>query len=362
MPEHLRNKPHRVLVTRFSAIGDVAMTVPVVYSVCRANPETRFVMLTRPSMCAMMVNAPSNLILHPADVSHDYKGLTGMRRLLREVEGEHGPFDAMADLHNVLRTIMLGIMLRLKGVRVCRLNKARSRRRALTRARNKILLPLTPQTARYTEVFNRLGLTTSDSGFSSVWGDGKKGDPALFAEVTAPKAAGEHWIAVAPFARHKGKIYPLGLMHRVVESLAAAGNRVFLFGGGDSERDTLAAWTGPGIISLADRRRGFAVELALLSHMDVMVSMDSANMHLASLTGVPVVTVWGATHPYCGFRGYGQSDATAVQLSMTCRPCSIFGNKPCHRGDYHCLAGINPAAITDKVNDILKRRQPPVSP
>lgn len=354
MPQKQRNKPQRVLVTRFSAIGDVAMTVPVVYSVCRANPLTRFVMVTRPSMASMMINRPDNLTVHAADVSHDYKGLAGMRRLLREVEKAHGPFDAMADLHNVIRTIMLGAMLRLKGARVCRINKARSHRRALTRSRNKILLPLTPQTARYTEVFNRLGLEAPADGFTSIWGEGLKGDPQLFAEVTPPKAAGERWIAVAPFAKHRGKIYPPEQMRRVVESLAAdRRNRIFLFGGGDEEREILAPWTSERVISMADKRRGFAVELALLSHIDVMVSMDSANMHLASLAGVPVVTVWGATHPYCGFRGYGQTDATAVQLSMTCRPCSIFGNKPCRRGDYHCLAGISHSAITDKVNSLL---------
>ena len=125
MPRENKSAPGRVLVTRFSAIGDVAMTIPVLYTVCRANPATHFVMVTRPSMARMMVNPPDNLTLHPADVSHSYRGLGGMRRLMRELIQTHGTFDAMADLHNVLRTIMLGTMLRLKGVKVCRLNKAR---------------------------------------------------------------------------------------------------------------------------------------------------------------------------------------------------------------------------------------------
>ena len=357
MPRENKSAPGRVLVTRFSAIGDVAMTIPVLYTVCRANPATHFVMVTRPSMARMMVNPPDNLTLHAADVSHSYRGLGGMRRLMRELIQSHGTFDAMADLHNVLRTIMLGTMLRLKGVKVCRLNKARSRRRALTRTRNKILLPLTPQSARYTEVFNRLGLNTQGSPFTSIWGDGVKGDPAACAAITPAKSSDERWIAIAPFAAHRGKVYPPELMHSVVSSMAAIpGNRVFLFGGGDTEQAILSTWADPpNIISLAGQRHGFPVELALLSHMDAMVSMDSANMHLASLVGVRVVSVWGATHPYCGFRGHNQSDSTAVQLSMTCRPCSIFGNKPCHRGDYHCLAGISPAAIIEKVNSIINR-------
>lgn len=79
---------------------------------------------------------------------------------------------------------------------------------------------------------------------------------------------------------------------------------------------------------------GLREELILMSNLDVMVSMDSANMHLASLTGTPVVSVWGATHPYAGFLGCNQKEENAVQVSMPCRPCSIFGNKPCQRGDY----------------------------
>ena len=77
-----------------------------------------------------------------------------------------------------------------------------------------------------------------------------------------------------------------------------------------------------------------------MSHLDVMLSMDSANMHLASLTGIPVVSVWGATHPMAGFLGYNQDPENVIQIDLECRPCSIYGNKPCQRGDYACLQNI----------------------
>jgi ADP-heptose:LPS heptosyltransferase len=127
---------------------------------------------------------------------------------------------------------------------------------------------------------------------------------------------------------------------------------IFLLGGGPDEQATLARWAQkyPRVTSLAGQRHGFPVELALLSHTDVMVSMDSANMHLASLVNTPVVSIWGATHTYCGFRGWRQSETDIIQLPMTCRPCSVFGDKPCHRGDYHCLRGISPATILDHIN------------
>ena len=96
-------------------------------------------------------------------------------------------------------------------------------------------------------------------------------------------------------------------------------------------------------------------ELVLMSHLDVMVSMDSANMHLASLVHVPVVSVWGATHPYAGFMGWNQDDDMTVQVQLPCRPCSVFGNKACYRGDMACMNRITPEMIINKVEKVLDR-------
>lgn len=99
-----------------------------------------------------------------------------------------------------------------------------------------------------------------------------------------------------------------------------------------------------------------AGEIAMMQQLDVMLTMDSANMHLASLVGTPVVSVWGGTHPYAGFLGWNQKDTDCVQLDMPCRPCSVYGNKPCLRGDYACLKGITPEMIVGKVMHHLGRR------
>ncbi|MDE6715288.1 MAG: glycosyltransferase family 9 protein, partial [Muribaculaceae bacterium] len=167
-------------------------------------------------------------------------------------------------------------------------------------------------------------------------------------------------IAIAPFAKHKGKIYPLEKMEQVVAVLSRRPDvKLFLFGAGDQEREVLGNWATkyPNTVSLAAKRYGFVKELSLLSNCDVMISMDSANMHLASLVALPVVSIWGATHPYCGFIGFGQDESNAVQLNMACRPCSVFGNKPCATHDYYCLNGIRPEMIISAVDRILRREK-----
>jgi ADP-heptose:LPS heptosyltransferase len=349
----------RVLVARFSALGDVAMTVPVLYSACRCYPDVEFTMLTRRSMTSLFLNTPANLTVRGVNLE-EYKGLGGLNRLFKELRSETD-FDAFIDLHDVLRTKILGLRCRLAGIPVSVINKGRKGKRALTRTNNKILLPLSSSRARYRQAFHKIGLPV-DNRFEGFFESaaGGVGDAAQFSSVTAPKRQGETWVGIAPFAKHDGKIYPVEMMEQVVESLAhREGMKIFLFGGGEKECEVFNRWVArfPNVISLGDKRLGFPVELALMSHLNVMLSMDSANMHLASLVMTPVVSIWGATHPYCGFKGWRQKEDDIIQLPMTCRPCSVFGNKPCFRGDYLCLRGISPQSIITRIEKCLELKK-----
>lgn len=132
---------------------------------------------------------------------------------------------------------------------------------------------------------------------------------------------------------------------------------IFLMGGGNNEKEALGRIMKlySNVISLPHIKHNFADELALLANCDVMLTMDSANMHLASLVGLPVVSVWGGTHPACGFLGWHQALRDTVQLDLSCRPCSVFGNKKCRYGDYHCMRDISPEMIIEKVKTVLER-------
>lgn len=349
------SKYKNVLIARFSALGDVAMTVPVVYSVCAAYPGTRFVMITQQVASSLFINAPSNLVVIGVDVKMKYRGVKGMCKLFRELRREYS-IDLFIDLHDVIRTYAIEACCFVSGVPFRRIRKGRRDKKRLTRSHGKQLRKLVSSHERYADVFSRAGFEFPES-FVSLF-SGPAGFSA-FAEITPPKQEGEKWIAIAPFAKHQGKIYPVDRMENVVAALAARDDtKIFLFGGGGSERETLHAWVeryGDNVVSIAEKRYGFPKELALLSHMDVMVSMDSANMHIASLVCLPVVSVWGATHPYCGFTGWKQLECDIVQSELQCRPCSVFGNSPCRRGDYACFAAITPEMVIEKIDRVLSR-------
>ena len=336
--------PRNVLVIRLSALGDVAMTIPVLYPVCRANPDTRFIMLTKKWPASMFHDRPENLMVVGIDVKTEYKGVLGLMKLASRLRGKYG-IDAVCDLHNVLRSRVIGLSMKLHGIPVVRLDKQRARRKALIT--HKSQEPVSPTIARYREVFLKQGLEAPDE-FTRLY-DGK---PLPESSIVPAKEPGQRWIAVSPFSAHEGKVYPLELMTQVVEQLSQRDNYwIFLMGGGKDEKTALRKMAGKRkrVISMAEIKHGFIDEYALLGKCDLMLTMDSANMHLASLMGLKAVTIWGATAPACGFQGYGQDGNDDVQLDMACRPCSIYGERECRYGDYRCLKNIPPDEVVKRV-------------
>ena len=147
------------------------------------------------------------------------------------------------------------------------------------------------------------------------------------------------------------------MMHDVVAILAREPRtHIFLFGGGGAEQEVLEAWAAEfqACTSLAGKKYGFAAEMALMNHLDAMLSMDSGNMHLAAIAGTKVVSIWGATHPFAGFTPWRCEQQLLIQQPLDCRPCSVFGNAPCRKGNYECLRSIAPQRVADKVIQSIK--------
>lgn len=349
-----KNKsPKHVLITRFSALGDVAIAIPVVYDVCRAWPDVNFYFVTRPWQATLLQNPPANLTVVPIDVRGKFGGVLGMAKLASHLRKQF-PIDAMADLHSVIRTWQLELFMRLRGVAVQAIKKDRkARKRLVTGVERK---QLTPTYERYRDVFARLGLPSDGTRFHTIF----DGVEVPQSDIVPEKAEGQRWIAVSPFSSHTGKTYPLEQLIKVIEKLVEMPNvHVFLMGGGKAERTALMPIDAlyDNVTSVAALKHDFIDELALLSRCDVMVSMDSANMHLAALVGLPVVSIWGATHRYAGFMGWHCDPALAVERTdLDCRPCSIYGERKCRHGDLRCLRGIEPQMIVDRIITALEPR------
>ena len=347
-------KTEHILIIRFSAMGDVAMTVPVVYSLAKQYPHLRITVLSKPFARAFFENLAPNVGFMEADIQKESRSLHGLNVLYRRLTAKK--FTAIADFHDVLRSKYLRMRFHIDRFKVAHIDKHRKGKKMLVAQQGKQLVQQPSSFQNYADVLAQLGYPV-DLSFQSIF-PAEGGDLSLLDGRIGQKPTGEKWIGVAPFAAHQGKIYPLSHIRSVIAQLCQrhADYRIFLFGGSSHEKQQLdeIAAAHQQCVNASSLLDGLRQELILMSHLDVMVSMDSANMHLASLVDTPVVSVWGATHPYAGFMGWRQHMDHAIQIDLPCRPCSIYGNKPCLRGDYACLTGITPELVVEKIEDSLK--------
>ena len=341
-----------ILVIRISAIGDVAMTIPVIYSAAKANPNDTFTVVTQAFLKPIFMNAPTNVEVVSINTKGREKNLKGLLRFVLALGRQQ--YDMVLDLHDVLRSKVIRNYFKFKGVPVFVFNKGRADRAKLTAQKaNKSLTPLRSVVERYADVFRDAGLNYNET-FTSLFQDIPADIVAMENLVGNKKGK---WVGIAPFAKHRGKIYPADKMEALIEHLAAYSDvDIFLFGGKGPEEIVINkfAQAHPNVHS-AVARYALDMELTLISELDVLVSMDSANMHFASLVNTPVVSIWGATHPAVGFYGYHQHVDNIVQLPLSCRPCSVFGDKPCYKGTWECLETLGVELVIDKIDKILNK-------
>ncbi len=346
----MKNPTRNYVAVRLSAMGDVALCVPVVQAFCTQNENVHLYFITRKAFQPLFHGIPNLSFITP-DLYGKHKGIFGIHRLFREIKSELGEVEAYLDLHDVLRSKVLGGFFGLLSrAQTFKIDKGRKEKKALTRKGNKIFKPLRTSVERYSDVFFKAGFKLDLAKFQPLQLPSTEKINELKLNPAKKK------IGIAPFAQHKGKAYPIEKMEVVISDLLEKNWQVFIFGGGKSEAESAEEIVerNPEVTSLIGKF-SMLEELNLISQMDCMLTMDSSNMHLARLVGTKVYSIWGATHPFAGFTPFGQNDSeTFIQIpheKLPCRPCSVFGSKPCHRGDYACLNWIEPKTVFDRIKN-----------
>ncbi len=308
-------KHEHILVIRFSALGDVAMTVPVIWALAKQYPELRITVLSRPASRPFFEDLAPNVNFMGADIKGEYHGVGGLNSLYRRLKAKQ--FTAVADLHNVLRSEYLRLRFKLGFFNVQHIDKHRSLRRKLVKAKDKSRqVPLPTSFQNYIDVFDKLGYPIDRKYlcFRTIFQDIQKqestenmmdqhhnlmlpkGNLNMLPKAIGPKRSWEQWIGMAPFAAHKGKILPLEKMLQTIKMLTQQYPkcRIFLFGRGPQEEDVFDQWTKqvPQAVFVGKELENMYQELILMSHLDVMVSMDSFSFHMLSLTASRVFSGW----------------------------------------------------------------------
>jgi len=330
-------------------MGDVAMAVPVLEVLTKTYPELKITVLTK-AFLAPIFSGLNNVNVHIADVKGKHKGVLGLWKLYKEF----GPLqiDTVADLHNVLRSNILKQFFRLNGIPIVQIDKGRKEKKFLTTSKNKEFKPLKSMHERYADVFRAQGITLDLSLAKPLSKKPLSKETLKLAGVDAQKSIG-----IAPFAAFKGKMYPLALMEKVVRELNNTNKyKIFFFGGGQEEKVILENWQDQyeQCLSIV-HKLSFEEELALISNLDLMISMDSGNAHLAAIFGIPTITLWGVTHPYAGFYPFGQNTGNALfsdRSKYPLIPTSVYGNKV-PKGYENVMETILPEDVCTKVYQLL---------
>ena len=344
-------KSTHVLVLRFSALGDVAMMVPVLLAVTRKYPELKITISSR-AFHKPLFDTIKNVSFYEADLKARHKGVLGLWKLASELKKLH--INAVADLHDVLRSNILKLFFKLSAIQFIQINKGRAEKAVLIRTKNKNLHQLKTTHQRYADVFEKLGypVTLNNTLILSKESLSKK-------VISFAGTKKEKWIGIAPFAAHKGKMYSLQYMKKVIQELVKTNQyKIIVFGAGDKEERQLEQLVNDTktILNCAGKMT-FSEELKLISYLDLMISMDSANAHLASNYGVPVITLWGVTHPYAGFYPFGQPLSNALlsnRADYPLIPTSIYGNKV-PKGYDKVMNTISIEAVLTKIKEVLER-------
>ena len=330
-------------------MGDVAMTVPVIKELIKTYPNTKITIVSKPFF-EPIFKGIENVTFVAADVKGKHKGIPGLYKLFKQLKKTR--ITHVADLHNVLRSKIVRSFFKTAGTPIAFIDKGRAKKKELTKNAPKTIQQLKTTHQRYADVFDELGFTIELQPAKRDYFQLNNNIVNLVGEKE------KTWIGIAPFAAFEGKMYPLKLMKEVLLELSKLPCQLLLFGGGKNETEQLnkLSLEISNSINMAGKLT-FEEELHLISNLDIMISMDSGNAHLAAMFGVDTLTIWGVTHPYAGFAPYMQSKSHQILPILDkypLLPCSVYGNKV-FEGYEDVMKSITPKKIALKTKELLEK-------
>lgn len=376
-------KSRNYLIFRLSAMGDVALTVPVLRAVVESNPDVQFTVVTNRFFAPFFYGVENCNLFHP-DLKGRHKGIFGLIRLSKDLRAIAN-WDGVIDIHDVLRTKIVSKLLKFRGVPIFTIDKGREEKRAILSTKESSTY-LKHTTDRYIDTFKQSGLSISESVNGVI---GELGSRYIESSVESQKGVENYiessfgsivpesvtkeelsiqvgdeiiYVGIAPYAMHDPKMWGVDKIEDLLEIVSRERRnwRVSLFGGGAKEKSQLEKLSSKfDNVESVVGKLSFSEEISLISSLDVMLSMDSGNMHIASLCGTPTISVWGGTHPCFGFSALGQPEENSLQIaegSLSCRPCSIFGGKACSKLSKICMNRISVDRVLNSMDRVILER------
>ena len=327
----------KFLIIRFSSIGDIVLTTPVIRCLRKKYPDAEIHFLTKYAFRQIIAHNPYIDKIHTLGDSFEL--------MLHELATED--YDYIIDLHHNLRT--LRIKKHLKNVRSFSFNKLNIEKFLLTNFKINTL-PKKHVVDRNFECIQPLGVQNDGLGLDYFIPDFDQ-----VKESDLPTSHMHGYIAVVIGAALATKKLPL---HKLRELCAAIDHPVVLLGGKEDYENGKAIAAADEIkIYNACGKFNLNESAHLVKKSKLVITHDTGLMHIAAALQKPVISVWGNTvpafgmYPYYGKRSNIDYDVAEVN-KLWCRPCSKIGYKKCPKGHFRCMESI---AVNDIINMVKQR-------
>ena len=322
----------KILVIRFSSIGDIALTTPVVRCLKKQLPDAEIHFLTKKKFASVLAGNPYISKVHCFSDS--------LSETIKELRAEN--FDFVADLHRNLRSWRVKMALRKPSGTFPKLN---IRKWWYVRTKRKSVMPDLHIVDRYFQAVAKLGVSNDRQGLD-------------FFETPEPdfRLPFGNYVAVVCGGTYVTKQIPL---QRVIELTQCQDYKFVLLGDGKyRQRITDAGAEFGDNVFNACGQTTLNQSALLLKNADVVVTSDTGLMHIAADYGKKTVAVWGNTTPQLGMYPYmPQCEDNFVNLEreLPCRPCSKLGYDKCPKGHLDCMKTIAAEEIMEAVTALLKK-------
>ena len=274
------------------------MTVPVISILRSTHPKIKITLLTTKFFSTLYNQIPEINFLYFEPKHKTLQGLFGLSRKINKINP-----DFIIDLHDVLRTKILRLFLINKFGHTAVVNKGRKEKKLLIRGIKSE--PLKLMHRRYAETFEALNIKINIDDFSYY----KK---IKITNHNYAFSSNDKLIGIAPFARHQCKEYSTNNIINFIDSLDKSW-QILIFGApGNEEQKIIKLCNNKSNRHVISSNYNLEQQMAIMSNLDVMISMDSANGHIASLFGIDVITIWGATHPNSGYGPLNQPKENSI--------------------------------------------------
>ena len=350
--------PSKTLIIRFSSIGDVVLTTPLLRVLRSRFPKSQIDFVTRKEYAELIRTNPNLNLTYEFNTS---TGFAGLRKLKERLKNER--YDLVVDLHNNLRSRYLRSMLEVGEIVV--VDKRVPERTLLVKLKKNKYDRIVPVADRYIETLKGQGIHPDGRGAEL-----HLPDEVLFG--TASRIAKlrlnrfEHVIGLCPFARHMTKEWPAERFAEIgLRFVKETDGAVMVFGGSQDIVRSAAVSAPIKAKTQEDRVIDFTGQLTLaetaasMQYCDVVVTNDSGLMHIAAAMQKRSVAVFGSTVEEFGFFPPKMTSLVVEQKGLRCRPCSHIGRNVCPEEHFRCMLDTDVETVWLAVSEMLGREEVP---